>query len=109
MLIAFSTSYRSMTFSEFPNRAIRTGNVSLSLLYHIQTAENKGVTESHNFLIEKYKPSGLSRPHRPFFQEFLLLFAERNNKSIENCKYFSEPLRYNKINIHTPEGGHLKW
>jgi hypothetical protein len=79
------------------------------LLYHSQTAENKRVTESHNFLVEKDKPASAQRPVRPFSPSFLSLFSGTNNKSIENYIYFSEAVWYNEIKLSTPEGGHLKW
>ncbi|MBS5310113.1 MAG: hypothetical protein KHY26_06205 [Faecalibacterium prausnitzii] len=79
------------------------------MLYHNQTAENKGVTESHNFLVEKDKPAAAQRPDSPFSPLFLCLFAETNNKSIENYKYFSEAVRYNEVKLSAPKGGYLKW
>ncbi|WP_348801684.1 hypothetical protein ABI153_03400 [Faecalibacterium prausnitzii] len=60
-------------------------------------------------MVEKDKPAAAHRPVRPFSPSFLCLFAETNNKSIENYKYFSEAVRYNEIKLSTPEGGHLKW
>jgi len=59
------------TVKLFSDNSIQSCSALFCLLYHIQTAENKGVTESHNFLIEKDKLPPPHRPPKPFFRSFL--------------------------------------